>query len=255
MLKKLALKESRPNESSFKESVLNEVPLNPDILKNWPELERPREKLVHLGSSSLSDAELLAIFLRTGVKGCNVVDLSRQLLSSFGSLGAIFSASQEEFCARHGLGIAKYVQLQACLEMSKRYLAEELKGTDCSLTSSKATRDYLLSELRLESREIFAVLFLDNQHHVLTFERLFYGTLNAAAVYPRVVVEQALKHHAAAVILTHNHPSGVAEASLADKQITEKLIQALQLIDVRVLDHIIVAGNQCYSLAEHNEIF
>jgi DNA repair protein RadC len=255
MLKKLALKESRPNESSFKESVLNEVPLNPDILKNWPELERPREKLVHLGSSSLSDAELLAIFLRIGVKGCNVVDLSRQLLSSFGSLGAIFSASQEEFCARHGLGIAKYVQLQACLEMSKRYLAEELKGTDCSLTSSKATRDYLLSELRLESREIFAVLFLDNQHHVLTFERLFYGTLNAAAVYPRVVVEQALKHHAAAVILTHNHPSGVAEASLADKQITEKLIQALQLIDVRVLDHIIVAGNQCYSLAEHNEIF
>jgi DNA repair protein RadC len=249
------LKESRLNESSFKESVLNEVPLNSDILKNWPELERPREKLVHLGSSSLSDAELLAIFLRTGVKGCNVVDLSRQLLSSFGSLGAIFSASQEEFCARHGLGIAKYVQLQACLEMSKRYLAEELKGTDCSLTSSKATRDYLLSELRLESREIFAVLFLDNQHHVLTFERLFYGTLNAAAVYPRVVVEQALKHHAAAVILTHNHPSGVAEASLADKQITEKLIQALQLIDVRVLDHIIVAGNQCYSLAEHNEIF
>lgn len=249
------LKESRLNESSFKESVLNEVPLNPDILKNWPELERPREKLVHLGSSSLSDAELLAIFLRTGVRGCNVVDLARQLLSSFGSLAAILSASQEDFCKRYGLGTAKYVQLQACLEMSKRYLAEELKEVDCSLTSSKATRDYLLSELRLESREIFAVLFLDNQHKILIFERLFFGTLNAAAVYPRVVVEQALKHHAAAVILTHNHPSGVAEASLADKQITEKLIQALQLIDVRVLDHIIVAGNQCYSLAEHNEIF
>ncbi|ALO36501.1 hypothetical protein CMT41_00900 [Colwellia sp. MT41] len=224
------------------------------MLKDWPELERPREKLLHLGPSSLSDAELLAIFLRTGVKGCHVVDLARQLLLSFGSLGAVFSASQEDFCARHGLGMAKYVQLQACLEMSKRYLAEKMRESDYSLTSSQATRDYLLSELRFENREIFAVLFLDNQHQVLAFERLFFGTLDAAAVYPRVVVEQALKHHAAAVILTHNHPSGIAEASLADKQITNKLIQALQLIDVRVLDHIIVAGNQCYSFAEHNDI-
>ena len=238
----------------LKESRLKESSLKNNSLKNWPEMERPREKLVNLGSSSLSDAELLAIFLRTGVRGCNVVDLARQLLSSFGSLGAIFSASHEDFCARHGLGTAKYVQLQACLEMSKRYLAENIKETDCSLTSSQATRDYLLSELRLETREIFAVLFLDNQHRVLTFERLFFGTLNAAAVYPRIVVEQALKHHAAAVILTHNHPSGVAEASLADQQITDKLIQALLLIEVRVLDHIIVAGNQCYSFAEHGEL-
>jgi len=248
------LKKSSSNGMSLKEPSINEVPLKQNTLKDWPELERPREKLIHLGSSSLSDAELLAIFLRTGVKGCNVVDLSRQLLGSFGSLAAIFSASQEDFCARHGLGTAKYVQLQACLEMSKRYLAEKIKETDCSLTSSQATRDFLRSQLRLESREIFAVLFLDNQHRVLTFERLFFGTLDAAAVYPRVVVEQALKHHAAAVILTHNHPSGVAEASIADKQITQKLIQALQLIDVRVLDHIIVAGNQCYSFAEHNEM-
>lgn len=238
----------------LKGTALKKLPLKSSVLKDWPELERPREKLVHLGSASLSDAELLAIFLRTGVKGCHVVDLARQLLTSFGSLGAIFSASQEDFCARHGLGTAKYVQLQACLEMSKRYLAEKMKQSDCVLTSSQATRDYLISELRFESREIFAVLFLDNQHQVLTFERLFFGTLDAAAVYPRVIVEQALKHHAAAVILTHNHPSGVAEASLADKQITNKLIQALQLIDVRVLDHIIVAGNQCYSFAEHDEI-
>ncbi|WP_019029301.1 RadC family protein [Colwellia piezophila] len=241
-------------ESVSKGSSLGESLVKPYVLKDWPELERPREKLVHLGSASLSDAELLAIFLRTGVKGCNVVDLARQLLSSFGSLGAVFSASQEDFCARHGLGIAKYVQLQACLEMSKRYLAEKMRATDCSLSSSQVTRDYLLSELRFENREIFAVLFLDNQHRVLTFERLFFGTLDAAAVYPRVVVEQAIKHHAAAVILTHNHPSGVAEASLADRQITDKLTQALQLIDVRVLDHIIVAGNHCYSLAEHNEM-
>ncbi len=241
--------------TAFKESQINQPQVSKNTLKDWPELERPREKLVHLGPSSLSDAELLAIFLRTGVKGCNVVDLARQLLISFGSLSAIFSANQEDFCAKHGLGTAKYVQLQACLEMSKRYLGERMKEADCTLTSSNATRDYLLSELRLENREIFAVLFLDNQHQVLTFERLFFGTLNAAAVYPRVVVEQALKHHAAAVILTHNHPSGVAEASIADKQITEKLIQALQLIDVRVLDHIIVAGNQCYSMAEHSDIF
>jgi len=234
--------------------MINEPPLKPRVLKDWPEQERPREKLLHLGPSSLSDAELLAIFLRTGVKGCNVVDLSRDLLNSFGSLSAIFSASQEDFCAKHGLGTAKYVQLQACLEMSKRYLAEKMKQTDCSLTSSQATRDFLKSELRLESREIFAVLFLDSQHRVLTFERLFFGTLNEAAVYPRVVVEQALKNHAAAVILTHNHPSGVAEASLADKKITHKLVQALQLVDVRVLDHIIVAGSQCYSFAEHNQM-
>lgn len=244
MLKKLALTES----------LLKDTPSKQSILKDWPELERPREKLVHMGASSLSDAELLAIFLRTGVKGCHVVDLARGLLASFGSLNAIFCATQEEFCAKHGLGTAKYVQLQACLEMSKRYLAEQLNQQGCALTSSQTTRDYLLSELRYEKREIFAVLFLDNQHQVLTFERLFFGTLDAAAVYPRVVVEQALKHHAAAVILTHNHPSGIAEASIADKQITNKLSQALGLIDVRVLDHIIVAGHQCYSFAEHNEI-
>ena len=225
-----------------------------NTLKNWPELERPREKLLHLGSQSLSDAELLAIFLRTGVKGCNVVNLSRQLLKTFGSISAIYSASHDDFCTAHGLGTAKYVQLQACLEMSKRYLAEQLTKQGSALTSSQVTRDYLLGELRHENREIFAVLFLDNQHQVIKFERLFFGTLDAAAIYPRVIVEQALKHHAAAVILTHNHPSGIAEASLADKQITQKLIQALQLIDVRVLDHIIVAGHQCYSFSEHGEL-
>ena len=228
---------------------------NKNTLKSWPSSERPREKLLKLGSASLSDAELLAIFLRTGVKGCNVVDLSRQLLFNFGSLANVFRANQKQFCQHLGLGSAKYVQLQACLEMSKRYLAEQLIQQGSALTSSKATRDYLISELRHETREVFAVLFLDNQHQVLKFERLFFGTLNAATVYPRIVVEQALTHHAAAVILAHNHPSGVAEASLADKHITQKLEQALQLIDVRVLDHMIIAGHQCYSFAEHGEIF
>lgn len=223
-------------------------------LKSWPSAERPREKLLSLGSASLSDAELLAIFLRTGVKGCNVVDLSRKLLVNFGSLANVFRANQQEFCQQHGLGSAKYVQLQACLEMSKRYLSEQLMQQGSALTSSQATRDYLISELRNETREVFALLFLDNQHQVLKFERLFFGTLNASTVYPRIVVEQTLKHHAAAVILVHNHPSGVAEASIADKHITQKLEQALQLIDVRVLDHIIVAGHQCYSFAEHGQI-
>lgn len=234
---------------------VQEVKLNVTRLKSWPSAERPRERLLSLGSASLSDAELLAIFLRTGVKGCNVVDLSRNLLISFGSLANVFRANEKEFCCHHGLGSAKYVQLQACLEMSKRYLAEKLIQQGNAITSSQATKDYLVSELRNETREIFAVLFLDNQHQVLTFERLFFGTLNAAAVYPRIVVEQALKNNAAAVILTHNHPSGIAEASIADKQITQRLSQALQLIDVKVLDHMIVAGNQCYSFAEHAELF
>jgi len=229
-------------------------PMNNNTLKNWPEAERPREKLLKQGAHSLSDAELLAIFLRTGVKGCNVVELSRQLLNNFGSIGKIYQADHHEFCQQHGLGTAKYVQLQACLEMSKRYLAEQLVQQGSALTSSSATQQYLMSELRHETREIFAVLFLDNQHQILKFERLFFGTIDAAAVYPRIVVEQALKHHAAAVILSHNHPSGVAEASIADKHITARLGQALKLIDVRVLDHIIVAGHQCYSFAENGDI-
>lgn len=223
------------------------------MLKDWPEIERPREKLLNLGAESLTDAELLAIFLRTGVKGCHVVELAQQLLQNFGSISGIFRAEHDEFCQQHGLGSAKFVQLQACLEMSKRYLAEQIESGE-ALLSSQATRDYLIAELRHETREIFAVLYLNNQHQVLKFERLFWGTLDAAAVYPRIVVEQAIKHHAAAVILSHNHPSGLAEASIADKQITERLIQALNLVDIRVLDHMIVAGSNCYSFAEHGDL-
>ena len=223
-------------------------------IKNWPVNERPREKLLHLGAQNLSDAELLAIFLRTGVKGCGVVDLARKLLENFGSIGKIIQADHDDFCQHHGLGTAKYVQLQAGLEMSKRYLAEQINQHSEELTSSQATQNYLISELRYETREIFAVLFLDNQHRVLKFERLFLGTIDSASVYPRIVVEYAIKYNAAAVIFSHNHPSGIAEASLADKHITHKLIKALQLIDVRTLDHIIVAGHQCYSFAEHGEL-
>lgn len=219
----------------------------------WLCHEKPREKLLNKGAHSLSDAELLAIFLRTGTKGCNVMQLSLQLLNQFGSLQQLFSASFEEFSQHHGLGLAKFVQLQASLEMSKRYLQEQLQLSD-GLASSSQTKQYLVSELKAETREVFAVLWLNNQHQVINFERLFYGSIASAQVHPRVVVEQALKHKAAAVILSHNHPSGVNEPSIADKQITEQLTQALSLIEVRVLDHIIIAGSQQYSFAEHGLI-
>ncbi len=220
------------------------------MLKDWPIQERPREKLLLQGATSLSDAELLAIFLRTGVKGCNVVELARQLLTTFGSLSAIFAAQHDDFCQAHGLGTAKYVQLQACLEMSKRFLAEPIKK-GAALSSSQATKHYLMSELKNESREVFAILFLDNQHQVQHFEKLFFGTIDSAAVYPRIIVEAVLKYKSAAVILSHNHPSGVCEPSMADQQITTHIKQALALIDVRVLDHLIIAGHQSYSFAEH----
>ena len=223
------------------------------MLKDWPSVERPREKLLNQGASSLSDAELLAIFLRTGVKGCDVVELSRQLLTSFGSISGIYKASLEEFCQRRGLGTAKYVQLQACLELSKRHLSEQLTQ-GFTLNSSQATKNYLISELRNETREVFAVLFLNNQHQTIKFERLFYGTIDAAAVYPRIVIERAILLQAAAVILSHNHPSGIAVSSRADKEITQRLEEALNLVDIRVLDHIIVAGHQCYSFAENGEL-
>jgi DNA repair protein RadC len=223
------------------------------MLKDWPLEEKPREKLLQRGAASLSDAELLAIFLRTGIKGCDVVALSRGLLQHFGSLTALLNASQTQFCQVKGLGQAKFVQLQACVEMAKRFLAEPLKVGD-AMTSAQQTQRFLQSELRNEPHEVFALLYLNNQHQVLQFERLFYGTIDAAAVYPRVIVEKVLQQKAAAVICAHNHPSGVAEPSLADKQLTERLQQALMLIDVRLLDHIVIAGHVCYSFAEHGDL-
>lgn len=219
------------------------------MLRSWPSGEKPREKLINNGANSLSDAELLAIFLRTGVQGCNVVELAKQLLNSFGSISAIYNASQHDFCKMHGLGMAKYVQLQACLEMTKRFLAEDLKQGK-TLTSSQLSKDYLISELRNEQQEVFAALFLNNQHQVIQFERLFNGTINAATVYPRVVLEKALKHQASAIILAHNHPSGCLKASQADIDITHQLKQALALVEISVLDHMIIAGNHCLSFAE-----
>lgn len=218
-------------------------------IKEWPEDERPREKLLRQGPATLSDAELLAIFLRTGVNGLSAVDLSRQLLQQFGSLRALLGADQGAFCHAHGLGPAKYAQLQAVLEMGKRHLAEQLQRGD-ALTSPQLTRDYLQAQLRDRPREVFALLLLDNQHRVIQFVELFYGTLDSASVWPREIVQIALKHNAAAVILAHNHPSGVAEPSRADRQITDRILAALALIDIRVLDHLVIGDGITVSFAE-----
>lgn len=218
-------------------------------IKDWPENERPREKLLSVGASRLSDAELLAIFLRSGVRGSTALDVARTLLSKFGSLTRILTANVEDFCLQDGLGVAKYVQIQAMLELSQRYLREQLEGRDV-LTSSELTREYLRARLRHYEHEVFACLYLDNQHRVVTLEELFTGTIDGAAVYPREVVKRCLHNNAAAVIFAHNHPSGIAEPSQADVSITQRLKTALNTIDVRVLDHIVVGCNDVVSFAE-----
>jgi DNA repair protein RadC len=218
-------------------------------ITDWPAGERPREKLLERGASSLSDAELLAIFLRTGVTGKSAVDLARELLTRFGNLTQLIAASEKDFCEIHGLGQAKYVQLQAVVEISRRALQEEMKSGD-ALNSPRAVREFLQLLLRARQQEVFVALFLDAQHRVISSEELFQGTLTQTSVYPREVVKRALHHNAAAVIFAHNHPSGVAEPSQSDQLLTDALKQALTLVDVRVLDHFIVAGAGCLSFAE-----
>jgi DNA repair protein RadC len=218
-------------------------------IKDWPEGERPREKLLKQGAQSLSDAELLAIFLRTGMSGKSAVDLARELLTRFGSLSALFAASESEFCAQPGLGPAKYVQLQAVLELARRSLKETL-GASNVLDSPNTVRDYLRLTLRAREQEVFYCVFLDAQHRVIAGEELFRGTLTQTSVYPREVVRRALQHNAAALILAHNHPSGAAEASQADRVLTRTLTEALKLVDVKVLDHFIVTQGQIVSFAE-----
>lgn len=218
-------------------------------IRDWPAAERPREKLLQHGSGSLSDAELLAIFLRTGVSGKSAVDLARHLLSEFGSLRALLEADLRAFCRQLGLGPAKFSQLQAVLEMSRRHLAERLRR-ESALESPQAVRDYLKSLLRHEPHEVFGCLFMDSKHRMLAFEVLFRGSIDSASVYPRQVVKRALAHNAAAVIFCHNHPSGISDPSQADRTLTQRLTKALDLIEVRVLDHFIVGDGQPLSMAE-----
>lgn len=218
-------------------------------ITDWPAQERPRERLLAQGAQALSNAELLAIFLRTGVNGKSAVDLARDLLHRFGSLTALASAEQTAFCAVAGLGPAKYAQLMAVMELARRALAETISRTD-TLTSPQAVRDYLRLNLQGREHEVFVAVFLDTQNRVIVSEELFRGSLKETSVYPREVVKRALAHNAASVIFAHNHPSGVGEPSRADELITRTLKQALALIDVRVLDHFIVAAGGGVSLAE-----
>jgi DNA repair protein RadC len=218
-------------------------------ITDWPFAERPREKLLNRGPDTLSDAELLAIFLRTGVSGKTAVDVARELLARHGGLRPLLTAGRETLCATPGLGDAKYAQLMAALEIGRRHLGETL-ARGAALESSRDTRDYLKARLRDLDREVFCALFLDNRHRVLAFEELFAGTLNGTAVYPREVVRRALRHNAAAVIFAHNHPSGVAEPSRADEVLTARLREALALIEVRVLDHLVVGDGEMVSFSE-----
>lgn len=218
-------------------------------ITDWPINERPREKLLAQGSVALSDAELLAIFLRTGTRGKTAVDLARELLNDFGGLRSLLLADKKAFCSKHGLGIASFVQLQAVLEMAKRHLLEVLQR-DTVLSSPTEVRNYLKAQLRDYQREVFLCLFLDTQHRVICSEELFQGTIDASSVYPRDVVQRALGLNAAAVIFAHNHPSGINEPSQADQRITLRLRDALALVDIRVLDHMIVGDGPVLSMAE-----
>ncbi len=218
-------------------------------ITDWPADERPREKLLKRGAVALSDAELLAIFLRTGVRGKSAVDLARDLLDQYGSLRSLLAAEHREFCTSHGLGSAKYAQLQAVLEMGRRHLWETLVRSN-TLSNPDDTRRYLTTRLREQRNEVFACLFLDNKNRIIEYEELFFGTIDGASVHPRQIILRALSHNAAALILAHNHPSGVAEPSVADRQITQRIKTALALLDIRVLDHLVIGDGEIVSLAE-----
>jgi len=218
-------------------------------ITDWPLGERPRERLLALGPASLADAELLAILLRTGVRGKSAVDLARELIGRFGSVAGLLESGSVNLKETPGLGSAKLAQLQAALELARRALREGLSSRD-ALASPQAVRDYLRLTLARRDHEVFVVLLLDAQHRVVTSEELFRGTLTQTSVYPREVVKCALRHNAAAVIFAHNHPSGVAEPSHADEILTRSLKAALALVEVQVLDHFIVAGARIMSFAE-----
>ena len=218
-------------------------------IRDWPANERPREKLLAQGVEVLSDAELLAIFLRVGVTGKSAVDLARELLTTFGSLNGVFRATLAELSTVHGIGESKYAQLQAIFEMSRRALTEEMRVQDV-FKSPQQVSDYLRLKLGTLQKEVFMALFLGAQNQLLASEIMFTGTLMQTSVYPREIVKRAMHHNAGAVIFAHNHPSGIAKQSSADELLTKQLKEALALVDVKVLDHIIVAGNQTLSFVE-----
>lgn len=218
-------------------------------ITDWPNAERPRERLLCYGPGRLSDAELLAVFLRTGVPGQTSVDLARALISRFGSISGILTADRVALSRQKGFGVARYCQLAAVVELTRRALREDMGRRDV-LGAPGAVRDYLRLKLGDLPHEVFMGVYLDAQNRVIGDEELFRGTLTHTSVYPREVVKRALAHNAASVILAHNHPSGVAEPSHADEALTRALRDALALVDVKVLDHFVVAGNVTTSFAE-----
>ena len=222
-------------------------------ISHWPAAERPRERLLAHGAGVLSDAELVALFLRTGIPGKSAVELGRELIGRFGGMSGLLAADASALGGIKGMGAAKRAQLAAVLEMARRALAEDMRSGS-AMTSPQSVRDYLRIGLGAREYEVFVVLFLDAQHRVLGSEELFRGTLTQTSVYPREVVKAALRANAAAVIFAHNHPSGVAEPSQADELLTRQLKDALAMVDVRVLDHFIVAGRSTLSFAERGLI-
>lgn len=218
-------------------------------VKDWPASERPREKMAELGVATLSDAELLAILLGTGIRGKDVVTFARDLLNAFDGIGGMLSAPAESLLQQPGMGPARVMQLQVVMEIARRYLAWELQRDD-GFTRPQMVRDYLTAQLRHQEREVFVVLLLDSQHRLLKYVELFQGTINAAPVYPREVLKLVMQYNAAAVILAHNHPSGVAEPSQADQRVTERLKRALGMIDVALLDHFVIGSGTPVSFAE-----
>jgi DNA repair protein RadC len=222
-------------------------------MARWPAGERPRERLLAQGPAALSDAELISLFLGAGVPGKSAVDVARALLARFGRVSRVLSAPQDELGEVPGVGLARYARIAAVKELARRALSEEMRARD-SLTSPAAVRGYLRLHMQDLGHECFYVVFLDAQNRVIAAEQLFRGTLTQTSVYPREVLKQALAHNAAAVILAHNHPSGVAEPSIQDQALTRTLAEALALVDIKVLDHFIVAPGACLSFAERGLI-
>ncbi|MYM68600.1 DNA repair protein RadC [Pseudoduganella sp. FT55W] len=222
-------------------------------IQNWPQEKRPRERLIREGAQALSDAELLAIFLRTGVMGKDAVQLGHDTMHHFGSLQKLFAASLPEFAVVKGLGPAKFTQLQAVMELARRAMLEEIKSGSM-LSSPQAVKTYLRSTFTGKPFESFHVLFLDVKNRLIDAKEMFRGTLTHTSVYPREVVKEALARNAASVMLAHNHPSGTPDPSESDLLLTRALMQALALVDIRILDHFVVAGHQIHSFAEHGQL-
>jgi DNA repair protein RadC len=220
-------------------------------IRDWPKSERPREKLLERGASAVSDAELLAILLGSGIQGRSAVDVARSLINDFGSLREVLSAGRSRWQEKKlGIGPARCAALMAAVELARRHYQEPLRSSS-ALTGPDTTRRFLIAQLRDRPYEVFCCLFLDNRHHLLAFEEIFRGTIDGASVHPREVIRQTLLHNAASVIVAHNHPSGVAEPSEADEHVTRRLKQALALVDVRLLDHFVVGDGKCFSFSEH----